>query len=124
MFQQRGSFCRGVKRYITHYKELKKDKHFISWNRCFTCFFIVLDEQIIKYVKLESEAFTPKQELCLLQNNVGDVAELSYMKQIGDQDVACRYQPLTYESYMELLLYAFSTYDKKLHLPGKQKRAV
>jgi hypothetical protein len=31
---------------------------------------------------------------------------------------------LTYESYMELLLLACSTYDKKLNLPGKQKGAV
>jgi hypothetical protein len=30
---------------------------------------------------------------------------------------------LTYESYIELLLNACSTYDKKSSLPGKQKRA-
>jgi hypothetical protein len=60
----------------------------------------------------------------LLQNAVGDDAELSYIKQIGDQDVTCSYQPLTYESYMELLLLACSTYDKKLNHPGKQKHAV
>jgi hypothetical protein len=47
-----------------------------------------------------------------------------YRRQIGDQDVACGYQPLTYESYMELLLLACSAYDKKSNLPGKQKCAV
>jgi hypothetical protein len=81
-------------------------------------------EQIMKYEKFELEAFPPKQKLRLLQNAVGDVAELLYIKQIGDQDVSHGYQPLTYESYMELLLLACSTYDKNLNLPGKQKRAV
>jgi hypothetical protein len=66
----------------------------------------------------------PKQKLRLLKNTVGDVAELSFIKQIGDQDVACGYQPLMYESYMELMLLACSTYDKKLNLTGKQRRAV
>jgi hypothetical protein len=28
-------FCRGVKRDMTHYKELKEYKHFNSWNRSF-----------------------------------------------------------------------------------------
>jgi hypothetical protein len=31
---------------------------------------------------------------------------------------------LSYDIYMELLLLACITYDKKLSLPGKQKRAV
>jgi hypothetical protein len=78
----------------------------------------------VKYEKLELESFTPKQKIRLLQNAAGDVAELLYIKQIGDQAVARRYQPLTYESYMKLLLSACSTYDKKSNLPGKQKRAV
>jgi hypothetical protein len=49
----------------------------------------------MKYEKLESESFSPKQKLCLLQNAVGNVSELMYIYQIGDKDVACRYQPLT-----------------------------
>jgi hypothetical protein len=81
-------------------------------------------EQIRKYEKLELEAFPPKQKIRLVQKTVGDVAELSYIKQIGDQDVTRGYHPLTYESYMELLFTACSTYDKKLNLLGKQKRAV
>ena len=32
--------------------------------------------------------------------------------------------PLRYDTYMELLLSACSTYDKKITLPGKNKRAV
>jgi hypothetical protein len=50
--------------------------------------------------------------------------EFAYIKQIGDPDIARGYPPLSYNSYMELLLSACSTYDKKITLPGKQKRAV
>ena len=81
-------------------------------------------EQVMKYEKLELEDFPPKQKLRMLQNAVGDVTELAYVKQISDQDVALGNQPLAYEGYMELLLSACSTYDKKIMLPGKQKRAV
>jgi hypothetical protein len=59
-----------------------------------------------------------------LQNAIGDVTELLYIKKIGDQDVAKGHPALTYDSYMELLLVACSTYDKKLSLPGKQKLAI
>jgi hypothetical protein len=59
-----------------------------------------------------------------LQNAVGNVTKLSYIKQIGDQDVARGHPVLTYDNYMEQLLLACSTYDKKLSLTGKQKRAV
>jgi hypothetical protein len=78
----------------------------------------------MKYEKLELETFPSKQKLRLLHNTVGDVAEFLYIKQIEDQDVAPQYQPLTYESYMELLLLARSSYGKKWNFPGKQKRAV
>jgi hypothetical protein len=78
----------------------------------------------MKYEKLELEAFPPKQKLCMLQNSVGDVMELSYIKQIGDQDIEQGNPPLSYDSYMELLLSACSTCDKKVSLPGNQKRAV
>jgi hypothetical protein len=60
----------------------------------------------------------------MLQNAVGDVAALSYVKQLGDQDIARGLSPLTYGSYLELLLSARSTYDKNIGTPGKQKRAV
>jgi hypothetical protein len=43
---------------------------------------------------------------------VGADSELAYIKHIGDQDIARGNPPLVYETYMELLLYAFSTYDK------------
>jgi hypothetical protein len=95
-----------------------------TWRGTTHAFVLNWKEQIMKYEKLEQEALPPKQTLLLLQNAVGDVAELSYIKQIGDQDVARRYELLTYKVYMELLLPACSTYDKKLNLPGKQKRAV
>jgi hypothetical protein len=78
----------------------------------------------MKYERLELEAFLPKQKLRMLQNAVEDVTELAYVKQIGDQDIARGNLPLTYHSFMELLLSACSTYDKKITLPGKQKHAV
>ena len=41
----------------------------------------------MKYEKLELEPFCDKQKLHMLQKNaVGDVSELSYVKQLGDQD--------------------------------------
>jgi hypothetical protein len=81
-------------------------------------------EQVMKYERLELEDFPPKQKLHMLQNAVGDVTEVAYVKQIGDQDIARGNPPLKYENYMELLLSSCSTYDKKIALPGKQKRAV
>jgi uncharacterized membrane-anchored protein len=78
----------------------------------------------MKYERLELEPFPPKQKLRMLQNAVGDATELAYVKQIGDQDIARGNPPLLYDSYMELLLSACSTFDKKITLPGKQKRAV
>mgnify|MGYP006328857003 FL=1 len=78
----------------------------------------------MKYEKLELEEFPPKQKLRMLQNAVSEVSELSYVKAIGDQDIAQGRPPLGYETYMELLLSACSTYDKKLMVPGKNKRAV
>jgi hypothetical protein len=95
-----------------------------SWRGTSYGFILHCKEQVMKYEKLELEAFPPKQKLRMLQNAVGDVTELSYIKQIGDQDIAQGSPPLSYDSYMELLLSACSTYDKKVTLPGKQKLAV
>jgi hypothetical protein len=60
----------------------------------------------------------------MLQNAVGDFTELTYVKQINDQDVEQGNQPLVYEYYMDLLLSACSTYDEKTTHPGLQKHAV
>jgi hypothetical protein len=60
----------------------------------------------------------------MLQNAVGEVSELAYVKQISDHDTSRGNPPLVYKMYMELLLSACSTYEKKIVLPGKQKRAV
>jgi hypothetical protein len=95
-----------------------------TWRGTSHGFVLHWKEQVMKYKKLELEAFPSKQKLRLLQNAVGDVTELSYIKQIGDHDVARGHPALTYDRYMELLLLACSTYDKKLSLPGKHKRAV
>lgn len=87
-------------------------------------FVLHFKEQLMKYEKLELEVLPPKHKLRLLQNAVGEISELAYVKQIGDQNIAQGNQPLAYDTYMELLLSACSTYDKKIALPGKQKRAV
>jgi hypothetical protein len=61
--------------------------------------------------------FLQNIQLRLLQNTVGDVMVLSYVKKIGDQDIARGNPPLAYEG-------SCSTYNKRITLPGKQKRAV
>jgi hypothetical protein len=78
----------------------------------------------MKYEKLELEDFPPKQRLRLLRNAVSELSELSYVKAIGNQNIAQCLPPLAYETYMELLLSEFSNNDKKLTVPGKNKRAV
>jgi hypothetical protein len=78
----------------------------------------------MKYEKLKLEESPPKQKLRMLQNAVAEVSELANVKQIGDQDIARGNSPLVYEPYMELLLSACSTFDKKTVLPGKQKRGI
>jgi hypothetical protein len=45
-------------------------------------------EQVMKYEKLVLEDFPPRQKLHLIQNAVGEVTELAFVKQIGDQDIA------------------------------------
>jgi Reverse transcriptase (RNA-dependent DNA polymerase) len=95
-----------------------------NWRGTSYGFVLHWKEQVMRYEKLELDPFPQKQKLRMLQNAVGDVTELAYVKQIGDQDIARGNPPLSYESYLELLLSACSTYDKKLTLPGKHKRAV
>jgi hypothetical protein len=51
-----------------------------TWRGTFHGFVLHLIEQVMKYKKLELKAFSPKQTLRLLQNAVGDVTELSYIK--------------------------------------------
>jgi hypothetical protein len=42
----------------------------------------------MRHGRLELEAFPPEQKLRMLQNAVGDVTELAYVKPIVDQDIA------------------------------------
>jgi hypothetical protein len=49
----------------------------------------------------------------MLQNSVGDVPDLANVKQLSDQIVARGENQLGVEGYLELLLSACSTYDKK-----------
>jgi hypothetical protein len=48
----------------------------------------------MKYKNLELASFPPMEN----SSAVGNVTELSYINQIGDQDAAQGYQPMTYES--------------------------
>ena len=63
------------------------------------------NEQVFKYEQLEVDLFPPKHRLRMLQNTVGEVREIAYVKQIGDQDVARGRDPLDYETYIELCCY-------------------
>jgi hypothetical protein len=95
-----------------------------TWRGTTYDFVLHWQEQVTKYERLEVETFPPKHKLRMLQNAVGEVTTLANVKQLSDQEVARGNLPLNYESYMELLLSACSSYDKKITLPGKQKRAV
>jgi hypothetical protein len=95
-----------------------------NWRGTAYAFVLHWNEQVMKYDTLENEVIPPKQKLQIIQNALGDVTELSYVQQICDQDRARGNLPVAYEGYMELLLFACSTYKKKITLPGKQKRAV
>ena len=63
-----------------------------NWRGTAYGFVLHWKEQIMKYEKLELEPFGDKQKLRMLQNAVGDVSELSYVKQLGDQDIARGYR--------------------------------
>ena len=95
-----------------------------NWRGTSYAFVLHWKEQIIQYEKLELEDFPPKQKLRMLQNAVSDISELAYVKQIGDQDVARGKPPLSFDSYLELLLSACSAYDKNHANPTKQRRNV
>jgi hypothetical protein len=81
-------------------------------------------EQVKRYETLEVEDFPPKQKLCMIQIAIGDVTELAHVKQLADLGVANGNMPLTYDSYLALLLEACAAFDTRRELPGKQKGAV
>jgi hypothetical protein len=70
-----------------------------NWRGSSYGFVLHWKEQVMKYEKLELEDFPSKQNLRMLQNAVGNVTELAYVKQIGDQDIARGIPHLSYESY-------------------------
>ena len=84
-----------------------------NWKGTSYAFVLHWKEQVAHYEKLELEAIPPKQKLRMLQNTVGDVPDLANVKQLSDQVVARGETPLGLEGYLELLLSACSTYDKK-----------
>jgi hypothetical protein len=95
-----------------------------NWRGTSYAFVLHWKEQVAQCEKLELESFPPKQKLRMLQNSVGDVTELAYVKQIGDHDIARGNPPLDVDSYLELLLSACSTYDKNNATSMKHKRNV
>lgn len=50
-----------------------------TWRGTSFNFVLHWKEQVMKYAKLELEEFPPKQKLCMLQNAVSEVSELSYV---------------------------------------------
>jgi hypothetical protein len=83
-----------------------------NWKGTSYAFVLHWKEQVAHYEKLELESVPPKQKLRMLQNTVGDVADLANVKQLSDQVVARGGKPLDFEGYLALLLSACSTYDK------------
>ena len=90
-----------------------------NWRGTSYAFVLHWKEQVAQYEKLELEDVPPKQKLRMLQNTVGDVADLANVKQLSDQVVARGGSSLDFEGYIELLLSACSTYDK-LHTNARQ----
>jgi hypothetical protein len=95
-----------------------------NWRGTSFAFVLHWQEQVRRYERLELEEFQPRRKLRMIQNAVGDVTELEAVKKLADLGVANGNRPLTYESYVALLLEACYTFDKKRELPGRQKRAV
>lgn len=95
-----------------------------NWRGTAYAFVLHWKEQVMQYEKLEVENVPPKQKLRMLQNTIGDVAELANVKQQSDQVVARGEPPLPYEGYLELLLSACSTYDKMHATPRTAQRNV
>jgi hypothetical protein len=58
-----------------------------TWRGSSLSFVLHWREQLTKYKKLKLEEIPLKQKLRMLQNAIGEVSELAYVKQIGDQDI-------------------------------------
>ena len=95
-----------------------------NWRGTSYAFVLHWKEQVTHYEKLEVESVPPKQKLRMLQNTIGDVADLASVKQQSDQVVARGGAALGFEEYLELLLSACSTYDKMHATPRSGQRNV
>jgi hypothetical protein len=70
----------------------------------------------MKYKELELEDFSPKQKLQMLQTAVADRPEFSNVTHIGAQAIALGNPEKVYEGCMDLLLLAWSSYDREIAL--------
>jgi hypothetical protein len=95
-----------------------------NWRGTASAFVLHWNEQVKRYKTLEVEDFPPKQKLHMIQNAIRDMTELAQVKQLADLGVSNGNAPLTYDSYLALLLEACATFDTRRELPRKQKRAV
>jgi hypothetical protein len=71
-----------------------------NWRGFAFAFVLHWKEQVRKCETLELEDLPPKQKLQMIQNAVGDVAELAHIKQLADLGVANGNKALTYDSYV------------------------
>jgi hypothetical protein len=94
-----------------------------NWRGTAFTFVLHWQEQVQWYKRLDLEAFPPIQKLSMIQNAVGEVTELAPVKQLADLGIA-NGQALTYNTYVDLLLEACSTFDKRRASPARQKCAV
>jgi hypothetical protein len=91
-----------------------------------TAFYFVLhwQEQVWLYERLELEAFLRRQKIFMIQNDVCEATVSAHVKQLADLGISNGNKALTYDNYVDLLLEACSTFDKRRALPERQKRAM
>jgi hypothetical protein len=75
-----------------------------NWRGTASAFVLHWNKQVEPYETLEVEDFPPKQKLRMIQNAIGDMTELAHVRQLADLGVANGNTPLTYDSYLALLL--------------------
>jgi hypothetical protein len=95
-----------------------------NWRKTSYAFVLHWKEQVMHYEKLELENVPPNQKLLMLQNTVGDIADLANVKQLSDQVVASGGANLGFKEYLEFLLSACSSYDKTHATPRSGQRNV
>jgi hypothetical protein len=75
-----------------------------SWRGVSYMFMLHWKDQVVKYKKLKLDKFGYKHKLKMLQDAIGDMGQLLYVKQLEDEDIARGLSPLIDHSYLGHLL--------------------